>query len=81
MVRRRSSPRKKRTAYPGLGSAPARHGGGWILLVLAAVLLLATLIVLLLGVVSAEQHFDSVFILSGAVSEWTSPPGSRMLAQ
>lgn len=38
MVRRRTSPRKKRAAYhtlgPSLGAAPAKRGGGWILLVL-----------------------------------------------
>lgn len=46
MVRRRTSPRKKRTGRrgdamrlhvgPPLGSAPAKHGGGWILLILGA---------------------------------------------
>lgn len=40
MVRRRTSPRKKRAAYhtlgPSLGAAPAKRGGGWILLVLGA---------------------------------------------
>lgn len=38
MVRRRTSPRKKRAAYhtlgPSLGAAPAKRGGGWILLIL-----------------------------------------------
>lgn len=38
MVRRRTSPRKKRASYhtlgPSLGAAPAKRGGGWILLVL-----------------------------------------------
>jgi murein DD-endopeptidase MepM/ murein hydrolase activator NlpD len=39
MVRRRTSPRKKRTAYPALGAAPAKHGGAWVILVLAALVL------------------------------------------
>src|SRR5258706_8343634 len=35
MVRRRTSPRKKRsTAYANLGTAPARRSGIWVLLVL-----------------------------------------------
>ena len=43
MVRRRTSPRKKRTAYQGrnaghtgFGAAPARRGGAWVILVLGA---------------------------------------------
>jgi hypothetical protein len=36
MVRRRTSARKKRTAYAALGAAPAKHGGGWVILVLGA---------------------------------------------
>ncbi len=36
MVRRRTKPRKKRTAYQGLGAAPARRGGAWVVLVLGA---------------------------------------------
>jgi murein DD-endopeptidase MepM/ murein hydrolase activator NlpD len=39
MVRRRSSPRKKRAAYPALGQAPAKHGGGLVLLILGALVL------------------------------------------
>jgi len=36
MVRRRTSPRKKRTAYPALGAAPAKRGNAWVILILAA---------------------------------------------
>jgi hypothetical protein len=36
MVRRRTSARKKRTAYAPLGAAPARRGGGWVVVVLGA---------------------------------------------
>jgi hypothetical protein len=36
MVRRRTSRRKKRSVYQGLGPAPARRGGGWVILVLGA---------------------------------------------
>jgi murein DD-endopeptidase MepM/ murein hydrolase activator NlpD len=36
MVRRRTSARKKRTAYPALGAAPARRNGAWMMLVLGA---------------------------------------------
>jgi len=36
MVRRRTKARKKRTAYQGLGTAPARRGGAWVILVLGA---------------------------------------------
>ena len=36
MVRRRTSPRKKRTAYPALGAAPARKGNAWVIVILAA---------------------------------------------
>lgn len=39
MVRRRTSPRKKRTAYPALGAAPAKSGGGLMLLILGALVL------------------------------------------
>jgi murein DD-endopeptidase MepM/ murein hydrolase activator NlpD len=39
MVRRRSSPRKKRAAYSALGQAPAKHGGGLVLLILGALVL------------------------------------------
>jgi cell envelope opacity-associated protein A len=39
MVRRRTSARKKRTAYAALGAAPAKHGGGWVILVLGALVL------------------------------------------
>jgi hypothetical protein len=39
MVRRRTSARKKRTAYAALGSAPAKRSGGWLILVLAALVL------------------------------------------
>lgn len=39
MVRRRTSPRKKRAAYPALGQAPARNGGGLVVLVLGALVL------------------------------------------
>lgn len=36
MVRRRTSARKKRTAYPALGAAPARRNGAWVIVILAA---------------------------------------------
>ncbi len=36
MVRRRTSRRKKRSVYQGLGPAPARRGSGWVILVLGA---------------------------------------------
>ena len=36
MVRRRTSSRKKRTAYPALGAAPARKNNAWVILILAA---------------------------------------------
>ena len=36
MVRRRTSTRKKRTAYPALGAAPARKNNAWVILILAA---------------------------------------------
>lgn len=36
MVRRRTSARKKRTAYPALGAAPAKNNGAWVILVLGA---------------------------------------------
>jgi len=36
MVRRRTSARKKRAAYQGLGAAPAKQHGAWVVLVLAA---------------------------------------------
>lgn len=39
MVRRRTRRRKKRTAYPGLGAAPARKSGAWLGLVLGALVL------------------------------------------
>ncbi len=39
MVRRRSSPRKKRTAYPALGAEPAKSGSGWVILILGALVL------------------------------------------
>lgn len=39
MVRRRSSPRKKRAAYPALGQEPAKRGGGLVVLVLGALVL------------------------------------------
>ena len=35
MVRRRTSPRKKRTAYPALGAAPAKKSNAWLILILA----------------------------------------------
>ena len=35
MVRRRTSPRKKRTAYPALGAAPAKRSSAWLILILA----------------------------------------------
>ena len=34
MVRRRTSARKKRTAYPALGAAPAKKSGVWVILIL-----------------------------------------------
>lgn len=39
MVRRRTSARKKRTAYAALGAAPARSGGVWVILVLGGLVL------------------------------------------
>ena len=39
MVRRRTQGRKKRTAYPPLGAAPAKHSGGFLLLILGALVL------------------------------------------
>src|SRR5262245_16355310 len=39
MVRRRSSRRKKRSAYPGLSTAPAKRSGAWVLLVLGVLVL------------------------------------------
>ncbi len=39
MVRRRTQGRKKRTAYPALGAAPAKHSGGLLLLVLGALVI------------------------------------------
>ena len=36
MVRRRTSPRKKRTAYPALGAAPAKKSNALVILILAA---------------------------------------------
>ncbi len=39
MVTRRRSSRKKRTAYPALGAAPARRGGAWVVLVLGALVI------------------------------------------
>lgn len=36
MVRRRTSARKKRTAYPALGAAPAKKHGAWVIVILAA---------------------------------------------
>src|SRR5262249_40426134 len=36
MVRRRTSARKKRTAYHALGAAPAKRSGAWVILVLGA---------------------------------------------
>ncbi len=36
MVRRRTSARKKRTAYHQLGAAPAKRSGAWVILVLGA---------------------------------------------
>lgn len=39
MVRRRTRARKKRTAYPALGAAPAKRNGAWLMLVLGALVL------------------------------------------
>jgi len=39
MVRRRTRARKKRTAYPALGAAPAKRHGAWLMLVLGALVL------------------------------------------
>jgi murein DD-endopeptidase MepM/ murein hydrolase activator NlpD len=39
MVTKRRSARKKRTAYPALGAAPARRGGVWVVLVLGALVI------------------------------------------
>lgn len=39
MVRRRTQRGKKRTAYPPLGAAPAKHSGGFLLLILGALVL------------------------------------------
>ena len=39
MVRRRTSARKKRTAYPALGAAPARKSGIWVILILGILVL------------------------------------------
>ena len=39
MVRRRTRARKKRTAYPALGQAPAKRHGAWLMLVLGALVL------------------------------------------
>ncbi|HSD86747.1 MAG TPA: M23 family metallopeptidase [Kofleriaceae bacterium] len=36
MVRRRTSPRKKRTVYPALGAQPAKKSGAWVILILGA---------------------------------------------
>ena len=36
MVRRRTSARKKRAAYPALGAAPAKKSGAWVILILGA---------------------------------------------
>jgi len=36
MVRRRTRARKKRTAYPALGAAPAKRSGAWVIVVLGA---------------------------------------------
>lgn len=39
MVRRRTRGRKKRTAYPALGAAPAKRSGAWLMLILGALVL------------------------------------------
>jgi murein DD-endopeptidase MepM/ murein hydrolase activator NlpD len=39
MVRRRTSSRKKRTAYPALGAGPARKNNAWVILILAGLVL------------------------------------------
>jgi murein DD-endopeptidase MepM/ murein hydrolase activator NlpD len=39
MVRRRTPVRKKRTAYPPLGQAPAKHNGGLLLVILGALVI------------------------------------------
>ncbi len=39
MVRRRTSPRKKRAAYPSLGVQPAKRSGAWVVLILGALVL------------------------------------------
>src|SRR3569623_389409 len=39
MVRRRTRGRKKRTAYPALGAAPAKRCGAWLMLLLGALVL------------------------------------------
>jgi hypothetical protein len=39
MVRRRTRARKKRTAYPALGAAPAKRGGAWLMVILGALVL------------------------------------------
>src|SRR5258705_6557490 len=36
MVRSSTSSRKKRTAYPALGAAPARKSNAWVIVILAA---------------------------------------------
>lgn len=39
MVRRRTRARKKRTAYPALGAAPAKRSGAWLMVILGALVL------------------------------------------
>jgi len=62
MVRRRTSARKKRTAYPALGAAPARKSSAWVILILGVAFNLV-----LLGYFKYANFFvDSVNALTGA---------------
>jgi murein DD-endopeptidase MepM/ murein hydrolase activator NlpD len=85
MVRRRTSTRKKRTAYPALGAAPARKNNAWVILILAA-LVLVNLYVFVwdkntsIKAVEAKAHAAPAMQIPSAPVPAPAPDGSAAAA-
>ena len=81
MVRRRTSARKKRTAYPALGAAPAKKHGAWVIVILAA-LVVVNLYVFVwdkkTGVRAIKQQAEAQSVPAMALPSQPLAPGSAM---